>query len=342
MSRRTPFLDIVKHPTPFFVVRQILCGAGRVGIGVDSRTNGFQLAQRSDFFETEVGLETTLKRPIINTRDERTRQPTSIVGCTSSSATPTTFDVANLLKLGTTSLVLGMIEDGWLQRDLTLQQPVATLQRIPHDPTLRARVTLASGQGRPAWTCWRCIATKPRRGWTPPWRRARPRHRRGHAHWWGTTLDRPRRDPMEARGEVDWVAARPPGGLSDRDALGWGDPRLKAVDIQWSDVRAERGLAHRFGRHRSDDPPRRRGGSGRTMTRAPGDTRAWFWGHCERPRRGGRCFLGLGDRRGRGPTAAAADPDSRSRSRGTRDQVGDSVESARRSVGLLTRLSAPA
>ena len=56
MSRRTPFLDIVKHLTPFFVVRQILCGAGRVGIGVDSRTNGFQLAQRSDFFETEVGL----------------------------------------------------------------------------------------------------------------------------------------------------------------------------------------------------------------------------------------------------------------------------------------------
>lgn len=53
MSRRTPFLDIVKHLTPFFVVRQILCGAGRVGIGVDSRTNGFQLAQRSDFFETE-------------------------------------------------------------------------------------------------------------------------------------------------------------------------------------------------------------------------------------------------------------------------------------------------
>jgi hypothetical protein len=47
-----------------------MCGSGRVGIGVDSRTPGYQIAQRSDFFEVEVGLETTLKRPIINTRDE--------------------------------------------------------------------------------------------------------------------------------------------------------------------------------------------------------------------------------------------------------------------------------
>lgn len=86
-----------------------------------------------------MGLETTLKRPIINTRDEPHatadlyRRLHVIIGDANH------FDVANLLKLGTTSLVLGMIEDGWLQRDLTLQQPVATLQRISHDPTLRAR-----------------------------------------------------------------------------------------------------------------------------------------------------------------------------------------------------------
>ena len=47
-----------------------MCGAGRVGIGQDSTYSGFRIAQRSDFFEVEVGLETTLKRPIINTRDE--------------------------------------------------------------------------------------------------------------------------------------------------------------------------------------------------------------------------------------------------------------------------------
>ena len=70
MRRATPFADIVRHLTPFFVTRQVFTGAGRVGIGQDGREHGFQISQRADFFEVEVGLETTLKRPIINTRDE--------------------------------------------------------------------------------------------------------------------------------------------------------------------------------------------------------------------------------------------------------------------------------
>src|SRR3712207_6408191 len=70
MRRETPFADIVRHLTPFFVSRQVVTGAGRVGRGQDGREDDFQVSQRADFFEVEVGLETTLKRPIINTRDE--------------------------------------------------------------------------------------------------------------------------------------------------------------------------------------------------------------------------------------------------------------------------------
>ena len=128
MRRSTPFADIVKHLIPFFVARQALCGSGRVGIGTESGRPGFQLAQRSDFFEVEVGLETTLKRPIINTRDEphavtdRYRRLHVILGDANH------CDVANLLKLGTTSLVLALIEDGAVTRNLTLDQPVAALR----------------------------------------------------------------------------------------------------------------------------------------------------------------------------------------------------------------------
>src|SRR3954471_5998113 len=75
MRRSTPFSDIVKFLTPFFVSRQVVCGAGRVGIGQDGREQGFQISQRADYFEVEVGLETTLKRPIINTRDEPHADP---------------------------------------------------------------------------------------------------------------------------------------------------------------------------------------------------------------------------------------------------------------------------
>src|SRR3989454_628395 len=59
MARATPFADIVRYLTPFFVSRQVVCGAGRVGIGADGREDGFQISQRADFFEVEVGLETT-------------------------------------------------------------------------------------------------------------------------------------------------------------------------------------------------------------------------------------------------------------------------------------------
>src|SRR5690606_38465495 len=118
MRRSTPFADIVTHLTPFFVTRQIICGAGRVGIGQDGSGAGFQISQRADFFEVEVGLETTLKRPIINTRDEphadadRYRRLHVIIGDANLS------EIATYLKAGTTALVLSMIEEKALAGDL--------------------------------------------------------------------------------------------------------------------------------------------------------------------------------------------------------------------------------
>ncbi|MFN2518322.1 MAG: proteasome accessory factor PafA2 family protein, partial [Jatrophihabitantaceae bacterium] len=107
-SRDTPFAALVRHLVPFFVTRQVMCGAGRVGLGQDGKTAGFQISQRADFFEVEVGLETTLKRPIVNTRDEphadaqKYRRLHVIVGDANLA------EVSTFLKLGTTALVLSM------------------------------------------------------------------------------------------------------------------------------------------------------------------------------------------------------------------------------------------
>lgn len=112
MERRTPFADIVRHLVPFFVTRQVFTGAGRLGVGQDGRQLAYQLSQRADFFEVEVGLETTLKRPIINTRDEphadpeRFRRLHVIVGDANLS------DTATFLKMGTTAIVLSLLEAG--------------------------------------------------------------------------------------------------------------------------------------------------------------------------------------------------------------------------------------
>ena len=98
---------------PFFVARQVICGAGRVGIGVRTRsTAGFQIAPaQPTSSRSRSGSRRRSSARSSTPATSRTPWPTSTAGCTSSSATPTSCDVANLLKLGTTSLVLAMIED---------------------------------------------------------------------------------------------------------------------------------------------------------------------------------------------------------------------------------------
>src|SRR6187455_1532650 len=146
MRRSTPFVDIVRHLTPFFVSRQVICGAGRVGIGQDGREQGFQLSQRADFFEVEVGLETTLKRPIINTRDEphadadKYRRLHVIIGDANLA------EISTYLKVGTTSLVLSMIENRYLTPDLGIADPVAELKAVSHDPSLKHLMRLRDGR----------------------------------------------------------------------------------------------------------------------------------------------------------------------------------------------------
>ena len=146
MRRDVPFEAVVEHLTPFFVSRQVITGAGRVGRKQDGSVHAFQIGQRADYIEVGVGLETTLKRPIINTRDEPHADPKKyrrlhvIVGDANCS------EVAIYLKHGTTSLVLAMIEAGHLPSGLALAAPVAAMHQVSHDPTLRQTVELTDGR----------------------------------------------------------------------------------------------------------------------------------------------------------------------------------------------------
>src|SRR3954451_18307886 len=139
LARETPFGRIVAQVTPHFVTRQVFAGAGKVGCelpGVPSDHVPYQLSQRADFFEEEVGLETTLTRPIVDTRDEphcdaqKYRRLHVIVGYVYMS------EVATYLKVCTTVIVLAMIEDDALGDDWLLGNPVSAIRQISHDPTL--------------------------------------------------------------------------------------------------------------------------------------------------------------------------------------------------------------
>lgn len=133
---------------PYFVSRQILCGAGKVGIENHSNQVEFQLSQRADFFECVLGLQTTYHRPIINTRDEPHANPDQYrrlhVICGDSNLAEWSI----YLKIGPTQLILAMLESGALnfKQDLTLGTPVQAFREISQDPSLRVRVQLETGQ----------------------------------------------------------------------------------------------------------------------------------------------------------------------------------------------------
>ena len=114
-------------------------------MGQDSSRPGYQISQRADFFETEVGLETTIRRPIINTRDEphatadKYRRLHVIIGDANLS------QASNYLKFGTTAMVLSLIEAG-LAPQLEVHEPVAALQAVSHDTSLTATLRLLDGR----------------------------------------------------------------------------------------------------------------------------------------------------------------------------------------------------
>src|SRR6202522_2327295 len=130
---------------PFLVTRQIICGAGKVL--QTPRGAVYCVSQRAEHIWESVSSATTRSRPIINTRDEphadaeRFRRLHVIVGDSNMSETTT------LLKVGTTSILLAMLEDSsTVLRDLTLENPIRAIREISHDITCQRRVRLANGR----------------------------------------------------------------------------------------------------------------------------------------------------------------------------------------------------
>jgi len=283
MDRETPFSRIVAGISPHFVTRQLYCGAGKVGSETAFHEGGsvdFQLSQRAEFFEEQVGLETTLKRPIVNTRDEphadphRYRRLHVIVGDANLA------EVATFLKLGTTSLVLAMIEDDVSpSRSLALADPVRAIHAVAVDRTFSQPLQMADGSTATAlgiqWELY-SVARK--------YADDRGLDCLGEAEIGDAILDRWEQvlngletDPSTLSRQVDWVAKlHLLEAYRDRHGCGWDDPRMAAVDLQYHDLRPSRSLFARLDTEKLVteasvasavvDPPR--------------TTRAWFRGQC--------------------------------------------------------------
>ena len=282
LERSTPFDRVVTQFTGFLVSRQVVTGAGRVGVGQSSQQAGFQISQRADFFEAEVGLETTLNRPIINTRDEphadaaRHRRLHVITGDANLS------EISTYLKVGTAAWVLRAIEAGLVPATVRVDQPVPTMRAISHDPTCRHLLTLVDGRRMTAMELQETYLEAARACFElragdlpePAQIEAKDLFTR-----WQDTLDALRRDPAELADQLDWVAKlQLMESYRERDGLGWASPKLALIDLQYCDVDPRRSLFAalvRKGRMRrliTDDEVER------ARLQPPTDTRAYFRG----------------------------------------------------------------
>lgn len=281
LSREVPFGRLAAQITPHFVSRQVFTGAGKVGCefpGSAFDDVPFQIGQRADFFEEEVGLETTLKRPIVNTRDEPHCDPQKyrrlhvIVGDANMSET------ATFLKVGTTAVVLAMIEDDALGVDLSLAHPVPAMRQVSYDLSLERTMLLRSGARMSALDLQWSLFEMARK------------YERSHGldavgiedgelilELWEHVLDGLGTDPASVADIVDWAAKkRLIDGYAERHSLRPGDSRLKALDLQYHDMRADRCLASRVGLRRMVDIE----AVMRATTEPPATTRAFFRGTC--------------------------------------------------------------
>jgi proteasome accessory factor A len=239
----------------------------------------YQISQRADFFETEMGLDTMVKRPIINTRDEphanrdRYRRLHVIIGDANMS------EFTTYLKVGTALVVLHMIEDGFLPEPLVLRNPVRALRDISHDPTCKVAVPMKNGTKMAALDIQRWYHEAAQR-YIAQYPDCHPTYPAVVAEW-GAVLERLASDPMQLFREIDWVMKlHLLTNYMERRGSSWDDPRIAMMDLQYHDIRPEKGLYYVL----------ERGGVARrmlieedivrSMDDPPEDTRAYFRGQC--------------------------------------------------------------
>ena len=280
VDRAVPFGDVIAYLTPFLVTRPVFCGAGRIGLGQRGERPGYQISQRADYIEAEVGLETTLRRPIINTRDEphadasRYRRLHVIVGDAN------LLEVSTYLKLGTTSLLLWLLETGDVPLELSalaLADPVDAAHAVSHDLTLSRPLDLADGRTMTALEIQRVYcdvitSAIERAGEVDP-------QTRDVLDRWFSVLDRLGTDPGSCVREVEWLAKlRVLEAMRRRDGMDWDHPRLAALDLQWSDLRPERSVYQRLAAAGAVELLVSRDDVERATSLPPHDTRAYFRG----------------------------------------------------------------
>jgi proteasome accessory factor PafA2 len=276
MRRDVPWDRIVAGVLPFLVTRQIFAGAGKMGIEAEStagQPGTYQISQRADFFAVLVSIDTMNRRPLVNTRDEphadasQYRRFHVILGDANMS------EWATALKVGTTALVLDLIERGAAPQ-IEIAQPIDATKSISRDQTYDWIIELTDGRKISAIDVQRIY-----------WAAAKKATREPDAEveWllreWETVLNDLERDVLLCRDRVDWVAKKELlEALLREEELSWTDPWLQSIDLEYHNIVPEAGLYYELVRQGAMRQFVSEEEIKRAIFAPPADTRAFFRG----------------------------------------------------------------
>lgn len=277
MNRSTQFSKIVAGLTPHFITRQIFCGAGRIGIGQKSENIGYQISQRADYIEAHVGLETTMKRPIINTRDEPHADPKIsrrlhvIIGDANMS------DFANILKVGSTALVISMIEDRFVDfEEVDLLNPVGVVKDISHDLDMKNIYITNSGKKFSAidiqeWYLEKSKSYLSQIGYDDNSRQV--------IDFWEQALMGLRNNKDDLADRVDWIAKLALiNRYKEKQNLTLNDDLIQSLDFKYSEITSDDGIAQVLRRKNFLKQYLEASEVDKAISEPPTGTRAWFRG----------------------------------------------------------------
>ena len=278
LARSVPFDQIARMLLPFLVTRQIYAGAGKVGAENQTGPTDYQISQRADFFECLIDLNTMVKRPIINTRDEPHADPAKyrrlhvIVGDANMA------ELSTYLKLGTTAIVLEMLEASAEFPNLDLEDPIRAIKEVSRDLDMKGTLKLADGRVTSAIGIQRAYLKTAMDFYAC---HELTQITKDVLVRWEEALDKLERDPMLLVRELDWVAKRQMiRSYMERRGCGWNDPRVLLLDLQYHDVRPERGLYYTLERSNLVDRLLQDSEIVEAEHKAPANTRAYFRGNC--------------------------------------------------------------
>jgi proteasome accessory factor PafA2 len=239
-SREVPWDRLVAGVLPFLITRQIFAGAGKMGVETESSASHpgvYQISQRADFFSVLVSIDTMNRRPLVNTRDEPHADPSRyrrfhvILGDANMS------EWATAMKIGTTSLVLGLIERGEVPQ-LEIAQPIEANKSISRDQTFDWIIELKDGRKISAIDVQRLFLEAAARLADNS-----DEDQQWILHEWENILNDLERDALATHDRVDWAAKKLLlNALQEEEKLSWSDPWLQAIDLEYHNLDRERGL----------------------------------------------------------------------------------------------------